>query len=172
MNIDPATMLPEVEKMLHQRAWRTAQTTMVPYEEALSECHNSFMNACRLYKPDKGQKFSSYCYFVVAMEMKSLITRRTNDPLPKSEEIQEELVGEAPAERWHGLELLEDLSGDAKEILRLLLETPGELLGGKPSEPGQLYQKVKWHLRDKGGTLEEFLHADTEIRSRLQEAWA
>lgn len=164
--IDPTEEFPKVENMLYQLAWKTAQAYPVPFEEARSEAYYAFMRACADFKPDRGSKFSSWCYFWVWTHLKTFVTKRTVDPLVFIE-VKESLLGEAPPERSEALEMLEDLSEDAKEIITLLIETPRELIG-LAMTPKQLLKKVKEHLVAKGKARDRVDRAAEEIRLRLQ----
>lgn len=173
MLINPETEFPNVEKMLYNLAWKTANTYPVTFEEARSEAYWAFMNACRDFNPTKakGSKFSSWCYFWVWTHLKTFVTKRSVDPLCFVE-MNEDLVGTAPAERSESLDLIEDLSEDAKEIISLLLETPEELIGMSLTTR-QLVKGVKNYLvKKKKRNKEKVDKAFEEARIHLQEAWA
>jgi len=157
--------------MLYSLAWRCANTYPVPFDEAKSEAYYAFMRACNDFNPSRGAKFSSWCYFWVWTHLKTFVTKRTVDPLTFMD-INEELVGAAPPQRSESMEMIEDLSADAKEIISLLIETPAEILGGCPVPAKQLLNKVKKYLVEQGKDRRAVERAQQEITLRFREAWA
>jgi hypothetical protein len=169
--INPQEVFPSVEKMLYRLAWNTANTYPVTFEEARSEAYYAFMRACQDYKPDKGAKFSSWCYFWVWTHLKTFVTKRTVDPLTFLE-LDDDLTGAAPPIKSECLDLVEELSGDAKEIINLLIETPRELIG-LTMTPKQFMKKVKEYLVQKQGRCPQRVDkAHKELSTCFQEAWA
>jgi len=123
--IDPDVALPQVEKMIFSLAWKTAQTYPVPFEEAKSEAYYAFVRACHDYRPNKGTKFSSWCYFWVWTRLKDMVMARSKDP-HVFVEIDDDLCGgEAPE-----ISLVKDLPSDARELFSLLCGAPKECLEG------------------------------------------
>jgi hypothetical protein len=173
MTIDPDVQLPLVEKMLYDLAWRTANTYPVPFEEAKAEAYYAFVRACHDYNPTKakGSKFSSWCYFWVWTHLKTFVTKRSTDPLLFVEpaELKD---GEAPSAWSPTLELVDELSEDAREIISLLLETPSDLLGGRSVTARQLLALVKKHLVEAGRSKVRVEKAHIEIETKFRAAWA
>lgn len=170
--VNPETEFPLVEKMIYNLAWKYANTYPVTFEEAKTEAYYAFVRACYDFKPDRNTKFSSWCYTWVWQHLKTWITKRTVDPLIPTE-INEELVGAAPEERSRTLEMMEDLSDDAQEIIHLILEAPSEVLGGMPATPKQLLSRVKTFLVERRGKDKNRVdQAHREIVQVFQEAWA
>lgn len=171
-NINPDEMLPTVEKMLFNLAWKCANAYPVTFEEARSEAYYAFMCACRDYDPTRGSKFSTWCYFWTWTHLKTFITKRTVDPLSFFD-IDEELVGAAPPQRSESLDMIEDLSEDAREIIALIIETPHEILRGTPIPAKHLLTRVKAYLVAKRGKDRRKLdQASEEIKIRFRAAWA
>lgn len=170
MPIDPEVEFPKVQKMIYGLAWRTSQAYPISYDECLSEAYMAFMRACGDYQPKRGTKFSSWVYFWVWTKLKDLVMKRSKEPL-EFVDINEELVGAAPPVQIESLELIDDLSSDAKEIISLLIETPRELLG-MAMTPKQLMSKVKGHMIKKGRNPKQVEKAHKELCNRFQEAWA
>jgi len=170
--INPEEMLPQVQKMLYSQAWKFAKTYPITFEECLSEAYFAFMKACEDYQPERGQKFSSWCYYWVWCKLKDLVMKRTKDPL-EFVEINDDLLGEAPPAISPSLEIVAELSSDAQEIVALVLETPAELLGGAPATAKQLLRRVKDYLVEHCGRSKDDVDAATlEISSRLRASWA
>lgn len=180
---DPAARLPEVEKMLHSLAWKTARSTPISYEDAISEAYWLYMKACRLWDPAKAKgKFSSFVYMVVSLNLKTLIANRMKDPCIPTE-INDDLLpaplewDEHPAEdkvsRWS--ERLGGLSEDAREILSLIIESPREILEQEQEmiqSPKALLRQAKRFLQERRGMHpRKIKEACQEIELRFAENW-
>jgi len=168
--VNPEEEFPKVEKMLYNLAWKFTNTYPIDFEEAKREAYYAFVRACYDYNPARETKFSSWAYTWVWCHLKTLITKRTTDPLTFIE-VKEEIFGEAAPERSPTLDMIDDLSEDAKEIIGLLLETPGELIGSKMT-PRQFLYKVKEILVRGGKPKERVDKAHKEICEKFQAAWA
>lgn len=170
--LDPNWDYEDVKLMLYQLAWDYQRRYGITFEEALSEAHWGFVRAWRRYNAGKHASFSSWCYFVANKKLQGLIRDRARDPVLIME-INEELVGEAPAERSPCLEVVEGLSKEAQEIVKLLLETPAELLQEGTATPRQLLARVRDYMIARGKvTRKGFAQADAEIRAAFSEVWA
>lgn len=170
--IDPEQAFPEVEKMLYDLAWKCSNAYPVTFEEARSEAYYAFVRSCQDYDPDKskGAKFSTWCYFWVWTQLKTFITKRSADPLCFIEinEDASALFGEAPNLNSESLEMFDDLSDEAKEIIALLIETPQEILGTAPLPAKHLLARVKGYLEMAGREKKVLDAAVEEIRLRLR----
>lgn len=164
--IDPVAVFPEVEKIIYQLAHRFSNTYPISYEECLSEGYYAFMGACNDYNHKRKMKFSSWVYYWVWCKLKDLIMKRSKEPLDFVD-IKEELLGEAAPDKSQIMELIEDLSDDAKEIVSMLIETPRELVGVAMT-PGQFLKKVKAHMVRQGRCPQAVDKAHKELRNRFQ----
>jgi len=171
--VDPIVEFPKVEKILYKVAWNFSQNYPITFEECKSEAYYAFMKACEDYKPERGQKFSSWAYYWAWCKLKDLVMRRSAEPLDFME-INEELLGAAPPAQIESLELIDDLSADAKEIISLLVESPAELISlGAPMTAKQLMKKVKEYLVEECGKDKKVVEAaHKELQTRFQTAWA
>ena len=84
-------------------------------------------------------------------------------------ELEEELIGFAPPDKAECLEVLEDLSHDGQEIVRLLLEAPFEL--AKITTPNLLLKRVQKYLRERGKSKEHIDAACQEVRQVFGQVW-
>lgn len=169
ITIDPEVELKNNHTMIHGLCWKFAQTYPIDYDTCLSEAYFAFVKACADFNPDKGMKFSSWCYYWVWCKLKDLVMKRSK--APKWEEIDEETVGEAPPVSSPCLEVVEDLSEDAQEIISLILETPAELSEGLTNAK-DLLRRVKSYLVQQGKSKVVVDRAHQEITIKFQEVWA
>lgn len=169
--MDPETAFQGVEKMLYGLAWKCHRTYGVPYEDALSECYYAFVKALNWrWKPGKGTKFSTTVQNIAQWRLKSLIINRAN-AVPTCE-LEDHMVGEAKPVRAESLELICDLSEDAKDIVALICETPAEILGASPVPVKQLVSRIKRYLEEQGRERQKLDAAHRELQLRFREAWA
>jgi len=171
LKMDPELAFEEVKDMLYKLAWTTHYTHGLPFETCKSECYFAFVKAYNWrYDPTKGTKFSTCVYGIAKWRMRNLIRERMSE-IPMLE-INEEVAGAAPPERSESLELIDDLSADAKEIIQLILETPAEILGHSPVPISHLLGRIKAYLEKRGRPRRALNEAHREIQQRFQEAWA
>lgn len=169
-NMDANQLYAEVEKMLYKLAWQTSKTYGIPFEVCRSECDYAFVKALNWrYDPSKGTKFSTCVHTIARWRLKNLVRGRMEEA--PTIEIEEGLLGAAPPTRAESLELIDDLSHDAKEILSLLLETPKEILGQAPIPVHHLVKRVKDYLVQQGRAKRDVDRAHKELQTRFKEAW-
>lgn len=173
--VDPDTAFPQVEKMIYDLCWKFSGTYPITFEECKSEAYYAFVKSCYDFKPERKMKFSTWCYYWVWCKLKDLVTFRSKDPMcfVEMNDDHVSLFGEAPPQRSESLEMIDDLSDDAKEIINLLIETPAEILGGASIPAKQLLVRVKRYLEEHAGRSRKDLDkAHREIELRFREQWA
>lgn len=198
LSVDPNEMLPTVEKMLYNLAWKFHSMYGWPFDEALSEAYAGFMKACRIYRPGKGMKFSSYCYLAVWGFLKSESMKRAksakNMPLV---EIDEQVCGETPEiSNPHLLMMTEhvrrgslqqtfatllsecprelhditsSLSEDAQELFFLFWNSPGEIARMR-ARADQVKAACALHAQQR--SQERTAAAFAELRITMAQAFA
>jgi hypothetical protein len=158
-NIDPSVEFPKVEKMLYNLAWKFARKYPYPNEEEMfeqckSEAYFAFMRACEQYQSGRGAKFITWCYKRTWYDLKTFVTNRSKCPL-EFVEIHEDLLGGKETITETYMDLIDDIGWDAREIVKLVKETPAEMMdwqwGGRPVTPRDLLQKIKDFLIAKRG---------------------
>ena len=168
--VDPEEVFPQVENIIYQLAHRFSKAYPISFDECLSEGYWAFMEACGRWDPKRKAKLSSFVYFITWCKLKNLVIKRSKEPL-EFVEIKEEMLGEAPLDKSRVMELIEDLSEDAKEIVGLLIETPGELVGVEMT-PKQFFKKVKDYMLQPESphwlTKRDVRKAQKELRNRFQ----
>lgn len=171
--VEPESTFPEMELMLRKFAWKLTAKTGLSHEEAFSEMYCCFLTACANFKPEKGVKFSTYCHFILSMGVKEYLRSKYTTNEVALEENQSAVRFVAP-HRITVLEILEDLSKDAKEIALLILESPKELHWlGEATTVYRFMVKVREFLRErKDFTNERISLGMDELREKLNEAWA
>jgi len=160
--IDPVAEFPKIENLLYSLAWKFARKYPYPNEEEMfleckSEACFAFMRACEQFQSNRGAKFITWCYKRVWYDLKTFVTKRSKCPL-EFMEINEDLLGETEIITETYVDLISDIGWDAREIVKLIKETPADLMhwkwGGTPRTPHHLLEKVKDFLIAKRGRNE------------------
>jgi hypothetical protein len=168
-NIDPEQMLPEVETLLRQLAWRISEPLGIPYQETLAEAYFLYMRACKTYDPTKGSKFSTWVYFVVEHNLRNFARSRLKKG-PEMVELDEDICGTVP-EKSPIFDFIEDLPRDARILAKLLIETPTEILNGSPISPKDLLKRVRLYMVERGWKWDKILLAQEQLQLRLGEMY-
>jgi len=167
--IDPATEHPKVQNMLFKLVWKFSQEYPISFEDALSEANFAFVKACYDYDPSRGSKFSSWCYFSVWTHLKTVVMKRTTDPLV-CVEINDDLLGAAPPEVAPSLEVIELLSPNARRLVELILEPPPPIRGQQVT-PRQLVKRIKDYMITQGLSKKAVEEAFKEAQQTLRAFW-
>lgn len=166
--IDPVVEFPKVEKMLYSLAWKFSNQYPLTFEEARSEAYYGFMRACQDYDPARG-KFSTWVYYWAWCRLKDVVMKAAKDPLDFME-INDDILGGAEPPKSMAMECLDDLSSDARELVDLLLETPGELVG-LALGPERYLKRVKDYMVKNGWSRSRIEKAVTEAQMTFRSAW-
>lgn len=159
-----------VKNMLYQQAWRMAARHNMTFEESLSECHAEFVKLFHGYFDDRrGMKFSTRLQMGIGHRSLNIGMKRA-----KRQEhwvpLEEEHVGFAPDTRSVCLEALGDLSKDAQTVVKLLLNTPAEIVG--VTTPKSLLRKTVQFMQAQGYHKERVDAACIEVRQAFTHIWA
>lgn len=163
--IDPGEQFPLVEKMLYDLSWKASRATggRLSFEDARSEACVAFMKICETYDPTRGIKFSSWCYFKVWAHLKTYVTglARSRMIYVDPHKTYMKTIPEEEKPKTFG----EELSIEAREILKLLVDTPRELLELLPKRrPRALMERVKRYVGyNKGYSWRQVNRAELEI---------
>ena len=167
--IDPCKAFPEVEGLLCHLARQATANWPSLFQDALSEAHWSFMRAIGQYDPKRGAKLSTWIAFRVSMDLRSWRMRLAREASVLTS-IPEDYDPPAKGKSDFPFDLIENLSEDAQEILRLILETPGEL--AEEVTGRELLQSVKRYLLRQGWKPWRFERHRKEIRHKWQKGIA
>lgn len=173
--------------MLNKIAWEYTRMYPVRFDEAKSQAYWCFLKACRNYRPNRGSKFSTWCYFVVTRNMKTWISQeaKRSSWLKVTEFVPEQLfedtpqmlgriyrnppprhvgqiiwrmIHETPNEMW---DLMNELGSDAQELVLLMLEIPQDFRGGPAT-----------HLKRAKKKMIRHNHSQERIEKAVQELGA
>lgn len=160
----------EVKKLIFQQAWRMAKRHEMPFDDALSECNDAFMRAFHnRYDEKRGMKFSTFLQFLIQCRFRTIQYRgnkRRIDMIP----LDDSLVAYAPPVHTRCTDVVHTLSSDAQTIVKLLLDTPKELV--ETAVPESLLTRAMRFAHFHGIPKENLNEACEEIRSAFSQVWA
>lgn len=151
-----------VEKLIYSVAWRHCRAYGGDIDDMISLCYEAFVDAFRTFDPTKG-KFSARVWALAWFKMF------------RTEEKRKKAIGAAISEDTEGKEvfsvnhLLEEVSNDARRVLKMVLEPPIELMSieGLRPQPHKTAACVRALLRGMGWTGERIGRTFQEIKEAL-----
>jgi len=171
-------LFPQVQKMLYQIAWTAARRHPYPsleesFEEMKSLAHLAFVEACTTFDARRAS-FVTHCYTkcwykLKSAEMESALRAFSLPVIPLDASLldddEEGQHAKIPAvtSQFNLSEFMHDLSDDARTIVHMLVETPGELWDHCHTSR-HLIREVKWHFTHKWRNEERVCKAMNEIR--------
>lgn len=166
---NPEQVFPQVEGLLRHLARQATLNWPSLFQDALSEAHWSFMRACGQFDPCRGAKLSTWIAFRVSMDLRRWRMRLAKEASILTS-IPEDYDPPAKTKSDFPFDLIEELSEDAKEIVSLILESPGEL--AEEMTGRELLQAVRRYLMRQGWNAWRFERHRKEIKARWQKGLA
>lgn len=158
-----------VKKLLYQQAGRMAMRYGMSFDDALSECHESFVLNYHRYDPSRGTKFSTRLVMGIQYRFLNLRKRRLRQKADAHLPLNETLLKEVVPPPSICLQALGELSRDAQLVVRLCLEAPTEL--GVARTPTELWRSVVRHLRAQRWSSAKISATRTEIETLFRQIW-
>lgn len=157
-----------VEKLICDLCWRFCRQTGADFDETVAEANLTFVEACRSHVPGRS-KLSTWVHFKVQKKLQTLKRdeARRRDRLPTTNEVDPDLLSRP--ERFDLERLMMGLSDDAVTIIRLLLETPVDLISLITLHRGRRIRRDLFrHLRAKQWTVARIVESYNEIGEALE----
>ena len=186
-------MIGQMNNMARKLAWSFAKTNNDSYEDLYSEAQVALLEAVPKYDPERSA-WSTFAYRAISNRLCDAVRKwRTDrgwtpkdwnleqDPLVAGqisrdlmESRRENPLMERPhlePQSYRLAELkssLSILSAEAKDVLRIVAQAPGELLAmGQRETPTRLRQGLKRTLRERGWPEDRIRKAFEEIKKAL-----
>lgn len=119
----------DVKRLIYKASHKYSHAQGLPFEEVLSAAHFVFMRAFHYkYRVKEGRKpatFSTRLHNSLNWELKDYLAKEI--PHLNHAEINEELVGAEAHDPAARLRIESELSEDARAVVKLILDTPGDL---------------------------------------------
>jgi hypothetical protein len=161
-----------VQPLLYKLAHRYSQSTLIPFDECLAECYWAFMKAANKWDPQRG-KFSTYVYFLCQCRLKSLSMDQYRSMAEASFEDTRQTEPVEPEPSPTLAALREELKGDARTVLELLMEVPKELYEEGPLSLHGIASRLFRYLKEEQHwTRRRFKQAWQEVKAGCQAVWA
>lgn len=158
---NPNLTYPKVRLMLYNLAWKSARRHPYPnpqeaFDEARSLAHVAFMEACKSYDPSRAS-FTTHCWLRVWCKLKlaEMHACKKAAQLPlvsldlESDEITtlKERIAAPNVPLFDVEDFAMDLGRDARVVLKMILDTPRELMRQvSPGKPKSLLKHVRRRL--------------------------
>lgn len=170
-----ADLYEEVRLFLYQQAHWAARHYRMSFEDALADVHLGFQRAYHDYTPDKG-KFITYVGHKVYWTLRNLRREegiRAN--LVKWSSLPEHAAARPSPEPFRLEEFASDLSEDAEEVLKVVLQSPVEFLQilrkkspvGQPTRTNMFRAAVREFLMGLGWSSARVTESFKEIKEAL-----
>ena len=163
----------DVEKMLFKLSHEYAARYYVPFEEVISEARIHFMKAYHWYhtRHKSKAKFSSFAYFIVANQLTTYFRNQYRHRTVEYHETMQD-TEETVLPYPFRAELDSELTADARDVVRLILDTPEELRAVMKwrrvrTQHGFL-QGLQEHLKDLGWDYYRIQETFEELREILK----
>lgn len=158
----------DLKDLIYDQAHKKSRLFHMPFEDALSHAHFSYVRAVAAYKDGTGAKISTWVAFCLHNDLINFLKREYKHY--SYEQLEEELTG-GDEVNFFVEEFTEGLSDQARTVVQLILETPEELnmllhWDGARNKSGVL-RTVKGYLSDLGWVAHEIKDSLEEIRQAL-----
>ena len=157
----------EMTGIIKTLVWSFHRKTGIPVPELESTANVAFAHAASTWHPDRGKKFSSWCYtkvyfFLVSSGRKRIQLSQQYLPL---ENFSEDVAVVHPAPYRNSiLDRSRDLSPAAQEMIRSIIDSPR-----LDEEVREIRRDARDHMRfDQGLTRKEIVELENEIHAMLK----
>ena len=157
----------EMTGIIKTLVWSFHRKTGLPVPEIERVANLAFVDAANHYQPDRGKKFSSWCYtkvyfYLVSFGRKHLQLSQTYLPI---ENFREDVAVVHPAPyRDSILDRSRDLSPGAQAMIRAIVDSPRT-----DDEVREIRNDARDHMRfGQGLTRKEIAELETEIKAMLK----
>lgn len=145
---DPATETYEnVENLLNHFVWKFVAKYGGDFDELKSEANVAYMRAYHSFKNGEGCKFSSYVGTCVYRHLLDLSSKKMRGPRLRSLTDKEGYQRDV-ADDVNDCSYLEELSADARQLVKLVIDTPEDLkeaIVGKGGQPRNYRSAIKMY---------------------------
>lgn len=157
----------DYKRLIFKLAGTYSQITGIEFEELVSAGNEKFVTCQKTYDPSRA-KFSTYLTWELRglfreMQRKQnrYVASNVTDLELSNSPIQEELV--------FFIDILKKLSSDAKEVVKIVFDTPMDLIEMLPKKQprGMNRHQIQKHLRRKGWSFSRIWKSFEEITKNL-----
>ena len=119
---------PEYEKCIQKLTWKWVKRSRFGFDELLSEANIGFMKAVDSFDDDK-TCFHTHLHTIINGGLRHYIARQNHfAPFTKQMDSDIESNQSNPEQHCTFINMIENLSTEAKEIVEVVLNTPSEMI--------------------------------------------
>jgi RNA polymerase sigma factor (sigma-70 family) len=178
----------EVENLIRREVWRICKKWGGDFDELMSEANIAFLDAYDSF--DGSSSFATWTRQIVWYKCVDLIRGRLTEQARYASNPGDETVGRIPCRvngdathdrmlieipdrphsTWKVQEMLEELTEDARIVVKLVVETPAELEAiarAKGGQPRNLRSSIRSYLAEAGWTAARIAESFNEVRQVL-----
>lgn len=159
----------DLQLLVYQATHKIATRYQIPFEDLLSEAHCCFVRAFDTYTPEKGASMSSWVYSKVTWGLQTFLRKELRHHNQPRIDDQPELAYD-PGRPVS--ELYSDLSDEAQEVVRVLLESPKDFSRlcrwNDVASKDTLRETMSEHLQDRGWSVFAVRESFQEIAEALE----
>lgn len=158
--------------LIHHLAHRYHHITGIETDELVSAANEEFMRCQPDYDPAFNTKFSSYLYIRIQGLFKNMERKKNNEAkrlygfgLPETTDAV------TPERRCLFKEIVQGLSSDAREVVKIVFETPLDLINmiGSLDQPrGVTKRQIEKYMKREGWTFYRIRKIFGEIEKSLK----
>ena len=157
----------DYQKLIYGLAHRFKRTTGIGFNTLVSHANEEFINCQKNYDPIRA-KFSTYLHIKIRGLFLEMARKKNNEPAMTNTNI-EKTNKNTPEEYLFFKEILKELSFDAKEVVKIVFDTPVDLIKMLPAKQPRGINKhqIQKHLRRQGWTFTRIWKVFQEIKESL-----
>lgn len=155
-------------RLIKKICWSWHKTTGINFETLEAEANLAYAECQHCYNPQRG-KFSTILYHGIESKFKNLLKYKYLNKHDGIEVELEEAAGSSPCtqeRRCMLANIIDNLSKEAKEIVSIVLEAPGDLMEMLPKPRLSKHQLTKY-LRLRGWKIPVIVRSYKEIKNNL-----
>lgn len=158
----------DYQNLIFKLAHRFRQTTGIEFNKLVSSANLEFVKCQKTYNPMKS-KFSTYLYIKIRGLFLEMARKKNNNPIITNTNC-EKINNNTPEEYLFFKEILKELSTDAKEVVKIVFDTPTDLINMLPKKQprGVNKHQIQKHLRQRGWKFLRIWKTFREITENLK----
>lgn len=156
----------DVSRLVNKLAWNYVKTHGGDFDEVLAQANEAYVMAAASYVPEKS-RFTTWVYQQVWFRLRKIRRGRS----VRTVELTEEALEQREA-KTNWLEcLMAEISDDARTVVRVLVESPTDVLkalfGARPCGVKARKKLLRHMRREHGWSIARVLSAFSEIKEAL-----
>jgi len=155
----------DVKKLLYQLVWQYGRGD---WEEAMARANLAYARAYRGWQPGHRTRFSTYLHRAVVNELLDFRAEHAKRSVKESLSPEGDLDRNPAGRRVHLFDAIRaDLSDDARLLVQLVIDTPGDLVNLAACRPANCRRRLYRKLKGIGWSMARVINSFDEVREVL-----